>query len=212
MFSLVAAADFSGTSHSRSSKTLGTLYRRREERRVTSPSRVYFFCNRFLPFCPPSSLLPPSPPPDLSLSLHMLVWKESLFSFYTIAPLSYLPSRRSLRSFSFSFSRACLSLISSRLILLSAPRYSNDLGWWIWPSLSCHRFATVIAAISILICARGAYGSPHARTHARTHGMHVCTFADWLPPFVSPRISFISLRVRYVPLGTSSWLLSLGIL
>lgn len=67
MFSLVAAADFSGTSHSRSSKTLGTLYRRREERRVTSPSRVYFFCNRFLPFCPPF-LPPPSFAPAGPLS------------------------------------------------------------------------------------------------------------------------------------------------
>lgn len=120
MFSLVAAADFSGTSHSRSSKTLGTLYRRREERRVTSPSRVYFSCNRFS--SPPSILLPSSFAPAgpmcyLSLFLQRSASRSygrnlSSLSVHRSFIISSLSSE-SLRSSPSSFSLACLSLIVS---------------------------------------------------------------------------------------------------
>lgn len=122
MFFLVVAADFSGTSHSRSSNTLGTLYWRREERRVTSPSRVYFFCNRFLP-----SFLPPSPPPAdmhylflfLQCWLHTRMEGISLLSLSLslhIAPLSSFSSEPTIFSLllpsSLSFSYRLVSFSS----------------------------------------------------------------------------------------------------
>lgn len=112
MFSLVVAADFSGTSHSRSSNTLGTLYWRREERRVTSPSRVYFFCNRFLP-----SFLPPSPPPGryaLPLS-----FPSVLASYSYRRNLSSLSTHRFFIVSSFSSEPTIFSLLLSSCLSFS---------------------------------------------------------------------------------------------
>lgn len=138
MFSLVAAADFSGTSHSRSSKTLGTLYWRREERRVTSPSRVYFSCNRFLSPLPPS-FAPAGPMYYLSLFPQLLAscsYGRNLSSLS--AHRSFIVSSLSSESTIFSLLLLSGLSFSYRLVSFSSlvPRYSNDLGWWIWPSLS----------------------------------------------------------------------------
>lgn len=207
MFSLVAAADFSGTSHSRSSKTLGTLYWRREERRVTSPSRVYLFCNRFLP---PPFFAPAGPMRCLSLSLFWLRVGNLSFPSTHLTPPTYLPSRRSLRSFPFSFSAACLSLIVSphsplgtavfkwprmmnmAVSLVPSGRYGNCCHFYLYLRPRCVWFSAV------------------PRMHARMHVLTACTyaFADWLPPrdsppsLSSPRVWHVS---WYLPRGSYLW-------
>lgn len=214
MFSLVVAADFSGTSHSRSSNTLGTLYRRREERRVTSPSRVYFFCNRFSPLLPPS-FAPAGPICIISLFFFsvgfILVWKEFLFSLsfslsLHIAPLSYLPSRQSLRSFPFSTPPPCLSLIvSSHSPLGTAvfkwPRMMN-MAVSLVPSVrygNCCHFYPYLRPRCVWFCA------VHARTHARTHDMHVCIRRLAASPHFSS-VSFIFARVVRILVPRDSYL------